>query len=423
MDRILRNARLADGSAVDIVISGGLITEVRATGPTPREGVDVHDLGGRLVLPALAEPHAHLDKALTAETVPNVTGDLMGAIEAQTAAMQNGMFTYDDVVDRATRALELLLVHGTTAVRSHVDVGAGLGATWVQAVHEARSRFVGLMDVQIVALMYGPLPGDEGVKNRAMLSAALAAGADLVGGCPALESDSAGQIRELLAAATDAGLGVDLHVDETLDASMLTLRELARQVRTTGFVHPVAASHCVSLAMQTREVQEAVASEVAAAGIAVIPLPQTNLFLQGRGLASPMPRAIAPVDILRRAGVLVAAGGDNVQDPFNPVGRSDPLETAALLVMASHQLPDAAYGMVSNDVRRVMGLPVVTMKPGDPADLLVIDAPSVRGAIADASPSRRVYHRGRLVASSTLTTTIGVESTVHNRFFDSNPRL
>ena len=36
---------------------------------------------GWLVLPAFAEPHAHLDKAFLAERIENPTGDLMGAID------------------------------------------------------------------------------------------------------------------------------------------------------------------------------------------------------------------------------------------------------------------------------------------------------------------------------------------------------
>ena len=68
-------------------------------------------------------------------------------------------------------------------------------------------------------------------------------------------------------------------------------------------------------------------------------LPQTNLFLQGRDHPVAMPRGLTAIAALREAGALVAAGADNVQDPFNLVGRSDPLETAALLVMAGHELP------------------------------------------------------------------------------------
>jgi cytosine deaminase len=187
---------------------------------------------------------------------------------------------------------------------------------------------------------------------------------------------------------------------------MLTLRVLARRVIDTGFEHQVAASHCVSLGMQTPDVQAAVAKEVAEARITVVPLPQTNLFLQGRDHPAAMPRGLTALAALRDAGVLVAAGADNVQDPFNLVGRSDPLETASLLVLAGHVLPDDAYEMVSNNVRRAMGLPTIRFEVGDPADFVAIDAPSIRGAIADAPHNRKVFKGGRLVATSTTTRAI-----------------
>ena len=200
--------------------------------------------------------------------------------------------------------------------------------------------------------------------------------------------------------ASDAGIGIDLHIDETLDPSELDIRVLARQVQDRGFEHGVAASHCVSLGMQAPEVQAEVAREIADAGIAVFLLPQTNLFLQGRDHSSAIPRGLTAVRALQDAGVLVAAGADNVQDIYNLVGRSDPLETAALLVMVGHQLPGAAFGMVSNDAREAMGLVRVDIAEGAPADLLVIDAASTREAMADAPMSRRVYRRGELVASA-----------------------
>ena len=158
--------------------------------------------------------------------------------------------------------------------------------------------------------------------------------------------------------------------------------------------------------MQTPEVQAEVAKEVADAGVSVFCLPQTNLFLQGRQHPTATPRGLTAVRALQDAGVLVAAGADNVQDPFNPVGRSDPLETAALLVMAGHQTPDVAYGMVSNDVREGIGMPRLSIEIGSPADLMVIDAASPREAIADAPMSRRVYRRGVLVASTDQQTAV-----------------
>ena len=78
---------------------------------------------------------------------------------------------------------------------------------------------------------------------------------------------------------------------------------------------------------------------MAAAGIAVVALPATNLYLQGREHQQAMPRGVTAVRALREAGVVVAAGADNLQDPFNPLGRACPFETAALMVLTAHLSP------------------------------------------------------------------------------------
>lgn len=396
----LRNARLRNGSLVDVEITDGRVSAVR---PSSADRVG-DSLDGWLVLPGLGEPHAHLDKALTAERVPNPAGDLMGAIHAWVAAEERGEFGYEEMTARAIAAVRKLVANGVTTIRTHVNVGeSDDGHVHLRAVRAARDATRHLVDLQIVALMHSPLAGADGAGNRRALREALSIGVDLVGGCPHLEVDGAGMIREALSAAVDAGVGLDLHVDETLDPDMLTLVELARQVDASGFAGSVTASHCVSLSVQTPEDQRDIARRVADAGISVVALPPTNLFLQGRDQQQAMPRGIAPIDVLRESGATVALGGDNVQDPFNPVGRSDPLETAALAIMASHQLPDAAFDLVGNGVRRVLGLDEVDVTVGSPADFLVIDAASVREAIADAPLDRRVFKNGREVVVTTTT--------------------
>ena len=358
------------------------------------------------MLPAMAEVHAHLDKALTAERVPNPTGDLAGAIDAWVAAAASGVFTHDDMVVRIGRALELLLLNGVTAVRSHINCGAGAGISHLRAAQEAVLPFRDLIDIEFVALTHSPMVGPGSEVNRRALDEAIEPGCNSWAAARISRTTARGRSRHAIAVATAAGIDIDLHVDETLDPTMLSLRELARQVIDTGFGGSVTASHCVSLGMQSPETQAAVAREVADAGIAVVTLPQTNLYLQGRDHVRATPRGLTAIRALCDAGVLVAAGADNVQDPFNLVGRSDPLETAALMVMAGHVLPDDAYDMVSNNVRRAMGLPPVRFEVGDPADFVAIDAPSIRGAIADAPADRKVFRAGRLVASSTATRTI-----------------
>ena len=412
MRTMIKNARLVDGRQVDIETNDGVISSVTATSTassaTDDEIQDIDEIDGRgwLFLPAMAEPHAHLDKALTAERVPNPTGDLMGAIDAWVAASQAGLFTHDDMVARIRLALDKLLINGVTAVRSHINIGAASGIRHLLAAQEAVEPYGDLMDIEFVSLTHTPVVGPGSEANVAALEAAIEAGVHLIGGCPHLENDGPGSIRQVLELAVASGLPIDLHVDETLNVGMLTLRDLARSVIDTGHTSRVAASHCVSLGMQPAHVQREVAGLVAEAGIAIVPLPQTNLFLQGRDHQTATPRGLTALHALGEAGVLIAAGADNVQDPFNLVGRSDPLETAALLVMAGHILPDEAYDMVSNNVRRVLGLAPVTFEPGSPGDFVAINAPSVRGAIADAPFDRLVFHAGRLVASSLTTASI-----------------
>jgi cytosine deaminase len=223
-----------------------------------------------------------------------------------------------------------------------------------------------------------------------------------VGGCPYLDPDPTEAIDLVLRTAAEHGLGVDLHVDETLDPGVLTLEALAERVVALGFAGPVMASHCVSLGMQPAAVQHRVAAKVAAAGISVVAMPQTNLYLQARDVATAAPRGLTAIAALRAAGVNVAAGADNVQDPFNVVGRADPLETAALMVMAGHLSPDEALAAVSARARQALGLPPVDIAMGSPAELVAIDAASVREAVASAPASRLVMHDGRIVSSQRL---------------------
>ena len=391
MIQVLGNARLISGAEVDVVVEAGLVVEHVPAGSRP----PTVDLEGRLLLPAFCEPHAHLDKALTADVVPNPAGDLMGAIEAWSQRYHER--TTDEIHERASRAIGLALAAGATSVRTHVDVGAEIGQRGVDALTRLRGELTDV-DLQVVALVNCPMSGPEGAHNRASLAAAIESGVDLIGGCPHLEDDSQGLIDVVLDAAIDAGVGVDLHVDETLDPDMLSLRLLARSVLGRGFTLPVTASHCVSLSMQEPQVQREVAGLVAEADIGVVALPQTNLFLQARGVPTAPARGITPLGVLRDAGVRIAAGGDNVQDPFNPMGRGDPLETASLAVTAAHQSAGEAFDLITRGARDVVGAAAAGPEVGQLADCVAFDAQSTREVMASAPHDRLVFKAGRLVS-------------------------
>ncbi|MBL7494547.1 amidohydrolase family protein [Frankia sp. AgW1.1] len=403
----LRSARTAMGETVDVELANGVIAQVVPASPAgaiTAAGVgpgDV-DLSGHVLLASFVEPHAHLDKALTASLVPNLTGDLLGAVAAMDTLRP--MTTRADIIARAEAALRIHLAFGTTHIRTHVNVLTGVGLEGLEALIEVRERWRGVVDLQLAALVNdtsGPL-----------LRAALRLGADVAGGCPHMEDDPDRAVAACLDAAGEAGVPIDLHTDETLDPAALSLVTMADLVSRTGFPHQVTASHCVSLSMQPLDRQEEIAEQVAAAGIAVVALPQTNLFLQGRGHPVATPRGLTAVAPLVGAGATVAAGGDNLRDPFHLVGRGDALEVAALMVIAGHLDPARALHTVTEAPRAALGLPAVDLSPGAAADLVAIPGTDALDALGAAGVARTVWRDGRIVAHTVVHSELAVPPTV-----------
>lgn len=396
--RVLRNATLADGSVVDVELAGGTVV---SSSPAAREhstvGDDVLDLAGYVLLPAPAEPHAHLDKARSWDTIAPPMGDLGLAIASWRAYAET--MTVEDVAARARRQALALLANGTTAIRTHVDVLLGdAPLRGIHALAAVRDELRDLVDIEIVALPGPDIPD-------AAIEAALDAGADALGGAPHIAEEPLADLHRLLDIAERHDVPVDLHTDESLDGAT-TLRAYADRVRAmtaTGWARNSSAGHCVRLGTMAAAERDAVIDAVVRAGVGVIANPITNLYLQGWGHEASVPRGLTSARALLDAGARFAAGADNVRDPFNPVGRSDALETASLLVTAAHLTLDEAYAAVSTGAREVMGLPAAGTAPGDAAEFLAVRAASLAEVVAEASPERIVIHDGAVVARSVLT--------------------
>ncbi|MET7928408.1 amidohydrolase family protein [Streptomyces sp. NPDC005349] len=389
---LLRGARLPEGQVRDVLIEDGGVSSVAPAGQLPSSCREM-DLAGYLLLPAPAEPHAHLDKALTWDLAGAPPCDLPGAVAAWHGYAER--VTEQDVLARARRALGELVANGATAVRTHADVLPGPDPLrGLRALLRLREEACERVVLQIAVLHVDA--SDE------ILDEALDLGADLLGGCPHLSDDPQAAVARALTIAERHSVGVDLHADEHLDPDPKDLLLLARCVRERGFVHGATASHCVGLGgLDTAEAAR-IAKEAAAAGIGVVALPLTNLYLQGRGTPSRTPRGLTAVRALLDAGVPLAGGGDNIRDPFNPVGRADPLETAGLLVAAGHlTLPEAVHAVTTGS-RRVLGLPAAGPYEGAVADLLAVRSDSLSGALGASYPDRIVFKGGRAVSRTTV---------------------
>ncbi|MEV6161120.1 amidohydrolase family protein [Streptomyces sp. NPDC052052] len=366
---VLCGARLTDGRIVDVRLGGGRIEAVGTAGSLAVPGPRV-DLRGYLLLPAPAEPHIHSDTALTAHGAgPEGPGPVSHHPE--------------DIQRRAVEAALLQLGHGATALRAHVGIGDVRGLTSLEAVLQARRSLRGLAELIPVAVPR-LLTGVAGADNLAMLRDAVKMGVGAVGGCPDLDPDPAGYAEAVLEIAAEQGCPVDLHTDGDDPARLGRLAAMAGGLRPGVSIGP-----CAGLSRLPSQAAARVVDQIAAAGLTVTCLPQGGCCgAEGRG--------IAPVRLLRAAGVRVAAGSGALRDVVNPVGRGDPLEAAYLLASQSGMRADEAYDAVSSVARSAMGLPEVRVEAGFPAELLAVRGEQLSGVLSLAY-SRVVVHRGRVV--------------------------
>jgi cytosine/creatinine deaminase len=387
---VLRGVRRPDGALGDVFLDGGLVA------PAPGAGSDL-DASGWRVLPGACEPHAHLDKALTAPRVdPGAGNDLSAAIGQWRLILP--AIDAADVHARALAAVHRYVARGITTIRTHVDLPLdGDPMRGVDALVALREQLRGRVTLQVCVLA-----GYE--VTDAAVAEAVTRGVDVIGGCPHLAPDPHHEVTRMLDVAERHGLPVDLHADEQLDVAppddRFDVVDLARQVLARGLQQRVTASHCVRLGMLEPSRLASILELVARAGLGIVTLPITNLYLQGREVTHAAPRGLAALRPILDAGIPLAAGADNLRDPFNPAGRADPFETTSLLMTAGHLTAEQALAAVTTGARTVLGLPRAGVEPGDVADLMLVPDTDPGDLLAGAEDARVVLHGGRVVADT-----------------------
>ena len=362
--------------AYELSFADGRIAAIRPVAGTPT----------RIALPAFADLHLHADRAFArGPRPPRSLADAIQLVRELKAAT-----TEADVRGRAARLFARALEHGSLRLRTHVDVDELIGERALRGVLAARAAVAGTLEIEIVAFatsMCDPTTAD----GEAKLRAAVAAGADLLGGAPAFHADAVSSIDRILDLAAQLDRHVDIHVDEASAPDGFTLELLADLSVAYGLEGRVTASHACALAVVDTATAQRTIDKLAAARITVIALPALNLYLQGRSEETPRVRGITLVRELLAAGVPVRFGSDNVRDVFYRYGDADPLEAGWLAAVAAHLDDEGAVLAGICDGRSRLAV-------GDAADLVVVDATSVADVLARRPGGRTVVRAGRVVA-------------------------
>jgi cytosine deaminase len=374
MNYILKNGYLPFVNEIqDVYIKDGLVEKIgRDIKPIDLD-TKMIDLENRLVINGFVDGHMHLDKALIGEKVINKSGTLYEAIEIMSKYKHD--MTKEDVKERSKKILDLSFKNGTRFLRTHIDVDDKIQLKSIEALLELKEEYKESMDIQIVAF-----PQDGIIKNSRSyfyLEEALKMGTDVVGGIPAIEEDPIKHMNMIFDLAMKYDVDIDMHIDETDDASSLIINDLAKLTIANGYIGRVTAGHCCSLAANEEEIILPIVELIKKAKINIISLPSTNLYLQGRGDKINIRRGIAPVKYLLDHDIPVAIGSDNIRDPFNPFGNGNLLEEILIAAHGCHMGGEKDLNKLFDMVSIIPGEALkfdYDIKEGNKANFIVIDA-------------------------------------------------
>ena len=392
MDLILRNARRADQPGlVDIAIQNGLIA---AIGPALPHPGPARDLGGALVCAGLIECHIHLDKAHVFDRTAPESGRLADSVRRTSAIKPD--FTVDDVHARASRVLARAVAHGTTRMRTHVELDPLVGHRGLEGVRRAIQDFATMIDVEICVFPEEGLTNNPGTDE--LLVAAMQSGVRVIGGAPSSDTNRQGQLERIFEIAAHYDAAIDLHLDFGNVPDDLDLETVCRLTDRAGRGGRVAVAHITKVSTAPLDRQRAIARRLAGAGISVAVLPATDLFLMGRDQTDNIRRGVVDANMLIDEGVNATLGTNNIVNGFTPFGDASLVRLANFYahiaqVSTTGQIQQC-WSMITDNAARMLNLRDYGIAIGNPADLVVFDATDPVQAIREIRQPRLVCKRG-----------------------------
>ena len=405
MDLIVRNARLLDrDGAWEIGVEDGRIAAIgrKVEGSAESE----IDAGGNLAAPTYVNGHVHLDKCNLGDVMrPNLTNSFQECLEITWEHKRT--YTVDDIVERASRAIEEGILNGSTVFRVFADVDSIGGLRPLEGIIALREKYAGIVEIEAVDFPQEAIVRDPGTDE--LMEEGMRMGADVVGGLPwheHLDEDARAHIDFCFELAKKYDKDIHMLVDDTDNSNSRSLEYLAARTIREGYQGRVSASHCGALAAYDEVHAHKVMNLVRDAGVSISSNPQISLVAQGRYDTANMRRGVTRTKDLWKIGANVFSSQDDVNDPYYPFGRNDQQEVAAHVCHACHMTyPDeirAVFDFVTENAAQALRLEGYGLDVGKKADFNVLAAPTVQHVLRLQQPPAWVIKRGEVLARNEL---------------------
>jgi cytosine deaminase len=395
VDLIVRNARLADRPAdalVDIGVERGRIAAIEHA--LAAEGHEF-DAKGCLACPGLIETHIHLDKSRIIDRCAPQERSQLSPVKGVSPLKKS--MSVADVRARAERTLEECIKHGTTRMRTQVEVDQAIGMRGFEGVAALIGDYKWAIDIEICVFPQEGLTNYPGTEE--LLVEGLKRGAKVIGGAPRYDSDEAGQIRRIFELAREFDVDIDIHLDVGPSAEAMNIhlvRELTEQYRRGG---RVVVGHMAKLSLLAPDQVATLARSLADTGVAVTVLPTTDLFLMGRDRDHCVIRGVADANLLCEHGVNCSLSSNNILNLATPYGDCSLIRIANLYANVlqldrPRQLREC-FDMLTQRSARLLNLSDYGFVVGRPGDIVIIDAHTPEQAIAEISQPVAAFKNGK----------------------------
>ena len=388
-DKLFINARLGDGMRRDMLVRDGRIAAIEAAGERPA-GIETVDLGDALVVPGFVEGHIHLDTSFYGDTWrPHRPCTNGFDVHERVAFQAENMAAAAPMDVRARNQLDLCIGHGTTQMRSHVMVDGSVGLKSLETILKVRDEYRQLIDIQLVAFPQSGILSSPGTPQ--LLDEAIRLGANAVGGLdPAsFDRDVEGHLDVVFGVAQKHGVDVDIHLHDGGMLGAFEVEQIAARARALGMEGRVAVSHAYGLGDIPADALKKTADILARSGVSIM----TN---------APGSRPFPPVATLRKAGVTVCSGNDNIRDSWWPYGDGDMLGRAMMIGYRSGFYTDEelaiAFDMITTAGAKALRLEGYGLHVGARADFVTLNAAHIQEAVVARPSGRSVYKGGVLAA-------------------------
>ncbi len=405
LDLLIHNASLPDGRTdMGVAVSDGRIVEVAAgLAPARAPAHSCVDAAGQLLSPPFVDAHFHMDATLS-YGLPRVnrSGTLLEGIALW--GELKPQLTQEALVERALAYCDWAVAQGVLAIRTHVDV-CDPRLLAVHALLEVKRRVAPYLSLQLVAFPQDGVLRSSGA--LALLQKALDAGVDVVGGIPHFErtmADGARSVTLLCELASQRGLMVDMHCDESDDPLSRHVETLAAETHRLGLHGRATGSHLTSMHSMDNCYVSKLMPLMAQAQLHVVANPLINITLQGRHDSYPKRRGMTRVPELMAAGLTVAFGQDCVMDPWYSLGSADMLDVAHMGLHVAQMTSQAAmrqcFDAVTVNPAKILQLPGYGLEVGCDASFVLLQARDAVEALRLRATRLKVYRRGQLLAET-----------------------